>query len=31
MCAMKGRVVACKEYGKSFAIEEYDISLPALQ
>ena len=26
---MKGRVVACKEYGKPFAIEEYDVPEPA--
>ena len=25
---MKGRVVACKEYGKPFAIEEYDVPEP---
>ena len=26
---MKGRVVACKEYGKPFVIEEYDVPEPA--
>ena len=26
---MKGRVVACKEYGQPFAIEEYDVPEPA--
>ncbi|GIT44341.1 MAG: hypothetical protein Ct9H300mP11_22770 [Chloroflexota bacterium] len=26
---MKGRVVVCKEYGKPFVIEEYDVPEPA--
>ena len=25
---MKGRVVACKEYGKPFEIDEYDVPNP---
>ena len=25
---MKGRVVACKEYGKPFEIEEFDVPSP---
>ena len=26
---MKGRVVVCKEYGKPFVIEEYEVPEPA--
>jgi D-arabinose 1-dehydrogenase-like Zn-dependent alcohol dehydrogenase len=25
---MKGRIVVCKEYGKPFEIEEYDVPTP---